>query len=101
MDFVAYPAREGVPTVAMKVLAPSYSPQAQAERYGFLVLDTERTIYEQWRRIAVITKVEQWKQATLELVRSLSSRTIELHTGEERELSHLVPSDVGALVEAA
>ena len=101
VDFVAFPSREQIATVALKVLAPSYSPQAQAERYGFLVLDTEGTIYGEWQKLAVVTKVEQWPKAPLSLVRQLSSRTIELKTGEELALREYIPSEVRALAVAA
>jgi|ERR1017187_2127013 hypothetical protein len=101
VDFVAFPSRERVATVAVKVIAPSYSPQAQAERYGFLVLDTEGTIYEQWQKLAVVTKVEQWPKGPLALVRQLSSRTIELRTGEELSLKESIPLQVTALAVAA
>lgn len=86
VDFVSFPENPDINTVAVQILAPSHSPQAQAERYGFLVVDTEeRPPYDRWNRLAIVTKVEQWGDKSLRLVRDLSHRTVELVTGEEKK----------------
>ncbi len=91
-DFVSFPEEPSFNTVAVQVLAPSHSPQAQAERYGFLVLDTEQLApYDTWSRFAIITKAENWGDRPMKLVRDLSQETVVLLTGEEEHVDELVP----------
>jgi hypothetical protein len=83
-DFVAVASSDnGHPTSAIKLLPPTYSGQVQAERYAYLVLDLERTSYDTWKRVAVLTKAETWPIKALHMVRDLSNATLELRTGEE------------------
>jgi hypothetical protein len=91
-DFVSFPHEPKFNTVAVKILAPSYSPQAQADRYGFLVLDSEKIApYDHWNRLAIVTKVEQWGDDALRLVNTLSSQTVTLKSGEEEHIEKIVP----------
>jgi hypothetical protein len=84
------------------VLAPSHSPQAQAERYGFLVLDTEQLApYESWRRFAIVTKVEEWGDRPLQLVQDLSQETVKLLSGEEKNIETMLPQIMENLSKAA
>jgi hypothetical protein len=90
-DSVAFPKVSGRHAVAVKTLAPGYGPQVQADRYGFLVLDIRGTEYDKWPRIAVISKADQWPSGALEMVRSLSTRTLEADTGNDAFLERTLP----------
>lgn len=102
-DFVSFPEQpENINPVAIKILAPSHSAQAQAERYGFLVLDTEELPpYDTWNRLTIVTKVEQWGDNSLRLVRDLSKETIPLVTGEEGKIEDIIPEVMEHLSRAA
>ena len=101
-DFVSFPEDPSANTVAIQILAPSHSPQAQAERYGFLVLDVEgKPPYEMWRRFAIITKAENWGEKPLTLVRALSQQTATLKTGDEEAVERLIPPIMESLSKAA
>lgn len=100
-DYVALPADAKHKYTAIRILKPSSSSQAQAERYGFLALDIEGTIYEHWNRFAIVAKAEQWAKASLSLVRSLSTKTIEVRSGEEDALDEAVPLTMDQLDQAA
>jgi hypothetical protein len=102
-DFVSFPEdADRCNTVAIQVLAPSHSPQAQAERYGFLVLDTEQLApYETWKRFAIVTKVEEWGDRPLELVQDLSQETVKLVSGEEEQIERMIPQIMENLSKAA
>jgi hypothetical protein len=100
-EFVSFPYEPDFNTVAVKILQPSHSPQAQSERYGFLVLDTESTLYGNWRRLAIVTKAETWGDKPLRLVHGLSHETIDLVTGEEAQVEQLVPRIMDVLSKAA
>ena len=102
-DFVSFPEEaDRTNTVALQILAPSHSPQAQAERYGFLVLDTEQLPpYDTWKRFAIITKVELWGNRPLSLVRDLSEETVTLLSGEEDKVEAIVPQVMENLSKAA
>jgi hypothetical protein len=100
-DFVTFPTDSQHKSTALQILKPSSSPQAQAERYGFLALDIEGTIYEDWNRFAIITKAEQWTKGPRSLVRTLSTKTIEVRTGEEDSLGEIIPSVMDEFDQAA
>jgi hypothetical protein len=101
-DFVSFPKEPRYNPVALQILAPSHSSQAQAERYGFLVLDTEGLApYDTWRRFAIITKAETWGDKSLELVRDLSEVAVPLVTGHEAEIEKVVPRVMEQLSTAA
>ncbi|MGB8061100.1 MAG: DUF1828 domain-containing protein [Candidatus Sulfotelmatobacter sp.] len=102
-DFVSFPEdADRSNTVAIQVLAPSHSPQAQAERYGFLVLDTEQLApYETWKRFSIVTKVEEWGDRPLQLVQDLSQETVKLVSGEEEKIERMVPQIMEDLSKAA
>ena len=100
-DFVTFPTDSQHKSAALRILKPSSSPQAQAERYGFLALDLEGTSYEGWNRFAIITKAEQWTKGPLSLVRSLSTKTIEVRSGEEDSLGESIPSVMDEFDQAA
>ena len=91
-DSVAFPRVSGRRTVAVKTLAPGYGPQVQADRYGFLVLDIRPTDYNKWPRLAVVSKADQWPSDALKLVRSLSAKTLEVRTGDDDSISHMLPA---------
>lgn len=92
-DFVSFPEEANLKnTVAVQILQPSHSPQAQAERYGFLVLDTEQLApYDTWQRFAIVTKVEEWGDRPLKLVEDLSQQTLKLVTGDEEKVESMLP----------
>jgi hypothetical protein len=102
-DFVSFPEDiDRTNTVAIQVLAPSHSPQAQAERYGFLVLDTEQiSPYDRWKRFAIVTKVEEWGNRPLQLVQDLSQETVKLISGEEEKVEKIVPQIMESLSKTA
>lgn len=100
-DFVSF-ARNRQNNVAIKILVPSGSgPLAQAERYGFLALDIEGQEYEQWQRLAVISKAELWSDPAIELVRNLSADTIMLNSDNEERIETVLPGMMTVLTEAA
>jgi len=101
-DFVAFTREPRYSPVAIQILQPSNSPQAQAERYGFLVLDSEDIPpYSTWKRFAVVTKSESWGDRSLRLVDELSDQTLKLITGEEERVDELVPYIVNELTASA
>ncbi len=100
-DFVTFPTDSKHKSTALRILKPSSSPQAQAERYGFLALDIEGTTYGEWNRFAIITKAEQWTKGPRLLIRSLSTKTIEVRSGEEDSLGESIPSVMDEFDQAA
>lgn len=100
-EFVSFPQQPNFNTVAIKILQPSHSSEAQAERYGFLVLDTEGTLYENWRRLAIITKAETWGDKALHLVSDLSHETVVLDTGDEPKIESVISGIMNNLSKAA
>jgi hypothetical protein len=90
-DFVSHPRRSTYNTVAIKILAPSVSPLWQADRYGFFVLDIEKTAYKNWPRLALVTKSDMWNKGALQLVKGLSDEVIETRTGEEDQIETVLP----------
>jgi hypothetical protein len=98
-DFVVFPADEPIyHTTAIKLLPPSYGGQIQAERFAYLVLDIEGTPYDQWSRLAILSKVEMWPLSAIKMITSLSNRTIELRSGEEPQVETLLPSYMDQLI---
>jgi hypothetical protein len=90
-DYVAFASEPTRRNVAVKVLMPTYGSPLQAQRYGFLALDIRGTMFDRWPRLAVIARADQWVEPALRLVRSLSTRTLELESGDEGSLERLVP----------
>ncbi len=99
-DSVAYSQDGSHRTVAMKVLTYSFGPKVQAERYGFLALDIDRTDYADWLRLAVVSKADQWPKAHLSLVKSLSNRTIEIPTGQNQIIDRELKAEISSLAKA-
>jgi len=91
LDFVCYSQKEGRQPVVIKILRPSDDSLAKAREYGFLVYDTERTMFEKWLRVAVMTKSEKWRTSTRELIASLSTTTLEVSGGDEESLERRIP----------
>ena len=91
-DFVSYPsdAKQREP-IAIKVLTPSDDPLGKAREYGFLVLDTEKTYFENWRRLAILAKADRWSRPSKSLVASLSTATLEVDTGDEPTIEQRLP----------
>lgn len=101
-DFVSFTRRRGTRNVAVELLAPTGgNPRAQAERYGFLALDSERRAPGKWPRIAIVSRVEEWTPPALELVTSLSTEVIRLETDHDERVEILLPSLMTNLTEAA
>ena len=100
-DSVAFPTAKELRTVAVTVLTPSYGPQVQADRYGFLALDIKGTLFDDWPRLAVISKVEQWGGSALKIVRSFSAGTLEIRTDEDGVVEEVLPKRIEKLSEAA
>ena len=90
-DYVVFGVGPRRQNVAVNVLTPTYTPELQAHNYGFLVKDIDGTIYEPWRRLAIIAKTERWSEAERTLVRALSQATLELTTHEADELDSRLP----------
>lgn len=91
-DFVSYPDVERREPIAVKILRPSDDSLAKAREYGFLVYDTERTHFERWLRLAIMTKADRWTKNAKQLVASLSESTLEVETGDERSLAWRIPT---------
>ena len=100
-DSVAFPETNGRRTVAVQVLNPGYGPQVQAARYGFLALDIKETMYNQWPRVAVISKAEQWVEPALQIVRTFSAYTLEVRMGQEELVDEALPEQIAKLSEVA
>ena len=100
-DSVAFPTISGLRTVAVTVLTPGYGPPVQAARYGFLALDIKGTSYDEWPRLAVVSKADQWGGTALKIVRSFSSRTLEVPTGEDGLVEEALPKRIEELSVAA
>lgn len=82
-DCVAHHKDAKHQTVAIKTLPFGYGARVQADRYGFMVLDVKGTLYDKWRRLAVVSQVERWPLPSLKIVRKFSARTLELRSGED------------------
>jgi hypothetical protein len=100
-DWVSYPKRKGLSTVAVKVLPYGYGPLIQTARYGFMVLDVENRVTGKWPRLAVIARADEWPPSTLEVVRELSAETLEVEAGREDRIDTALPKIMSALTEAA
>ena len=70
-DFVSMPIRPNAQTVALKILHPSIGPKIQVERYGFLNYDIRGKESDKWSKLAIVAKVDEWPDASLQLVRDL------------------------------
>jgi hypothetical protein len=99
-DAVAFPKTGGLRPVAVKTLGSSYAPQQQMGTYGHLALDVRGTEYD-WPRLAIVARAERWPVQTLEIVRGLSAKTIELETGQEKSLGEILPRSIDELSSAA
>jgi Domain of unknown function DUF1828 len=93
-EFVAYPddsssVRE---PIAIKILSPSDDPKGKAREYGFLVYDTEKTYFEKWLRVAILTKADKWSKPARGLVASLSTSTVEVDSGDEDTIERRLSS---------
>lgn len=100
-DFISHARKADARTVAIKLLPPGYGPNVQADRYGFLAYDLESRIFDRWRRLAIIARVEEWTRESLDIVRSLSADTIELETDAEQSVELVLPRKMTELTEAA
>lgn len=80
-DYLADPTKPGARKVAVQVLSRTVASHFQARTYGFLVLDLKGTDYDSWPRIAVVSGAVNWDRKSLEIVKSLSDRTITVTTG--------------------
>jgi hypothetical protein len=100
-DSVAHSRDSSRQTVAIKVLVPGYGPQVQADRYGFMALDIKGTPYDKWPRLAVVSKADVWPRSALDLVRRLSSDTLELNTGQDARVEREIGPRVNRLAMVA
>jgi hypothetical protein len=101
-DFVSLARKRGAKNVAIKLLNPSGSgARAQAERYGFLALDIQGREYDNWQRLAIVSKMDEWTESSLKLVNDLSSDVILLDSDHEERLEAVLPGKMNALTDAA
>lgn len=93
-DFVSFPTNEAShrEPIAIKVLKPSDDPIGKAREYGFLVYDTQQTMFERWLRLTVLTKADRWSGPARKLISSLSTATVEVETGDEDSIEHRIPA---------
>jgi hypothetical protein len=91
LDFAAFAINTGQPPVGVKVLRPSDNPLEQARGYGFMAYDIEQTQFEEWLRLAIITKADEWSDGALSIVRNMSTATVEVGTGDESQIEKLIP----------
>jgi hypothetical protein len=91
LDFVCYARKENREPIAIKILRPSDDSLAKAREYGFLVYDTEKTMFERWLRLAVMTKADKWRSSAKQLIASLSTGTLEVESGDEESLERRIP----------
>jgi len=90
-EFVSFPKNVPRETIAIKILRPGDDALSKAKEYGYLALDIEKTQYDQWRRLAVMTKADRWTKNAREIVENLSSATVEVESGEEDAIERIVP----------
>lgn len=90
-DFVSFPLHVPREVIALKILRPGDDPISKAKEYGYLALDIQTTQFEQWHRLAIMTKVERWSKNAREIVQRLSAATVEVESGEEEAIETLVP----------
>ncbi|MDQ6666225.1 MAG: hypothetical protein M3Z23_17745 [Acidobacteriota bacterium] len=100
-DFVSFSKFQGNRTAAIKVLPVSH-PKWQAERYGYLVLDIKtRPDYQDWARLAVVPRAEEWPDDALGIVKRFSDETIEIRSGHESDMNGLIPESMKRLTSRA
>jgi hypothetical protein len=101
-DSVAHSREKNFRTVAVKILTFGYGPTVQADRYGFLALDIDRMKpYNDWMRLAVVSKADQWPESALKIVRTLSNRTLEVPTGKDVSVEKSLRVDIEELARTA
>lgn len=91
LDFVCYSLKEDREPIAIKILRPSDDSLAKAREYGFLVYDTEKTMFERWLRLAIMTKADKWRSSAKQLIAALSTSTLEVESGDEESLERRIP----------
>jgi hypothetical protein len=77
--------------IGVKVVRPSDNALEQARGYGFMAYDLVGTQFENWPRVAVVTRKEDWTQPAMDLVYKSASIVIPIDTGEEEKLEKLLP----------
>lgn len=100
-DFVTFARKADASTVAIKLLPPSYGPHVQARQYGYLVYDLRGRMVDDWNRLAIISKREEWPTDDVDLIRSMSTDVIELETDHEDRIEAILPRKMTELTEAA
>ena len=77
--------------IGVKVVRPSDNPLEQARGYGFMAYDLVGTQFENWPRLAVVTRKEEWTQPAMDLVYKSASAVVPIATGDEEKLEQLLP----------
>jgi len=96
-DFVSYPQIENHKPIAIKVLRPSVDPAGKAREYGFLAYDTKASQFEDWRRLAILTKADQWSTNAKNLIAEFSAATLQIDTGEEASIEERLPATLTSI----
>ncbi len=83
VDFVFFPRLNGRHrTIAVNILIPSYTPMIAARLYGFMAVDIEKIpIYSDWRRLAILSRRNQWTQDAIDLIKKHAAYTIQIGPG--------------------
>ncbi len=92
IDFVTFPRTETPRRpIGVKVVRPSDNSLEQARGYGFMAYDLQQTIYENWPRVAVVTKADEWTQTALDLVYASATVVVPINVGNEETIEQLLP----------
>ena len=97
VDFVTFPQNGAYRPVIVKIIKPTYSAEVQSRAYGFFALDIQGTRVEDYPRLAIITRAEEWKMTRINLVRRLSSSLIRVRTNEEKSIEIQLPKEMDRL----
>jgi hypothetical protein len=100
-DFVSVSKKRGARTVAVKLLPLSVGANWQAGRYGFLAYDIADVKAVRWPRLAIVSRVEEWSDKALEVIRSASQDVILLYGDREERVESELPDKMTELTEAA
>jgi hypothetical protein len=95
--FVSYPSQANYNTVAIKILNHDH-PRWQAERFGFLGFDIQGApLVSSWVRCAVVSRAEEWPEASIGLVKKFSHRTLEVYSEHEHDMLSMLPATMEEL----
>lgn len=75
-DFVALD--EGN-VIAVNILAPGSGGKARAERYGFQSFDLENTPEGRWKKMAILSRPDEWSFEARNLIKRFAGKVVDFH----------------------